>query len=52
METYSSILAWEIPWREEPGTLQSMEFQESDFTLPLSMHACYKAVHLFNLFNF
>ena len=22
--TYSSILAWEIPWTEEPGVLQSM----------------------------
>ena len=24
MATYSSIFAWEIPWREEPGGLQSM----------------------------
>ena len=24
MATYSSILAWEIPWTEEPGELQSM----------------------------
>ena len=24
MATYSSILAWRIPWREEPGGLQSM----------------------------
>ena len=24
METRSSILAWEIPWREEPGGIQSM----------------------------
>ena len=23
MATYSSILAWEIPWTEEPGGLQS-----------------------------
>ena len=23
METYSSILAWRIPWTEEPGRLQS-----------------------------
>ena len=21
--TYSSILAWEVPWTEEPGSLQS-----------------------------
>ena len=24
MPTHSSILAWEIPWTEEPGGLQSM----------------------------
>ena len=24
MTTYSSILAWKIPWTEEPGGLQSM----------------------------
>ena len=24
MATYSSILAWEIPWTEEPDGLQSM----------------------------
>ena len=24
MATHSSILAWRIPWREEPGGLQSM----------------------------
>ena len=24
MATYCSILAWEIPWAEEPGGLQSM----------------------------
>ena len=23
MATHSSLLAWEIPWREEPGRLQS-----------------------------
>ena len=25
--THSSILAWRIPWTEEPGGLQSMGFQ-------------------------
>ena len=25
MATHSSILAWKIPWTEEPGRLQSME---------------------------
>ena len=27
MATHSSVLAWEIPWTEEPGGLQSMELQ-------------------------
>ena len=27
MATHSSILAWKIPWTEEPGGLQSMGFQ-------------------------
>ena len=25
--TYSSILAWRIPWTEEPGALQSLGLQ-------------------------
>ena len=28
METHSSILAWEIPWTEEPGALQSVGSQK------------------------
>ena len=27
MATHFSILAWKIPWTEEPGGLQSMESQ-------------------------
>ena len=27
MATHSSILAWEIPWTEDPGKLQSMGSQ-------------------------
>ena len=30
--THSSVLAWRIPWTEEPGRLQSMGSQESDTT--------------------
>ena len=30
--THSSFLAWEIPWTEEPGGLQSMGSQESGTT--------------------
>ena len=29
MATHSSILAWRIPWTEEPGGLQSMGTQKS-----------------------
>ena len=32
MATHSSILAWRIPWTEEPGRLQSLGSQESDTT--------------------
>ena len=29
MAIHSSILAWEIPWMEKPGRLQSMESQKT-----------------------
>ena len=38
MATRSSILAWRIPWTEEPGRLQSMGSQESDTTWRLNHH--------------
>ena len=36
MATHSSILAWRIPWTEEPGGLQSRGHKESDTTERLS----------------
>jgi len=33
MANYSSILAWEIPWTEEPGGLQSMGSQRVGYDL-------------------
>ena len=33
MATNSTILAWEIPWTEEPGELQSMELQRVSHNL-------------------
>ena len=33
MATHSSIFAWEIPWTEEPGGLQSMRLQNSQTRL-------------------
>jgi len=38
MAAYSSIVAWKIPWTEEPGRLQSMGRKESDTTEQLHFH--------------
>ena len=37
MATHSSILAWEIPWTEEPGGLPSIRVTESRTQLSLSV---------------
>ena len=47
MVTHSSILAWKIPWAEEPGRLQSMGVAKSrtrlsDFTFTFHFHALEK----------
>ena len=39
MTTHSSILAWEIPWTEEPGGLQFIGSQSLTWLKPPSMHA-------------
>ena len=39
MATLSSILAWRIPWTEEPGGLQSAKSRTR--LKRLSMHACH-----------
>ena len=41
MATHSSILAQEIPWTKEPGTLQSMRLL-SNFTFTFHFHALEK----------
>ena len=38
MATHSSILAWGIPWTEEPGGLQSVESQKSQTRLNTQEH--------------
>ena len=38
MVTHSSILAWRLPWTEEPGRLQSTGPEESDRTERLHFH--------------
>ena len=37
MATHSSILAWRIPWTEEPGGLQSMSHKKLDMTEQLTL---------------
>ena len=41
MATHSSILAWRIPWTEEPGGLQSTGRKELDTTKRL----CFTSLH-------
>ena len=36
--THSSILAWKIPWTEEPGGLQFMESQRVGYDLATQQH--------------
>ena len=38
MATHSSILAWKIPWTEEPGRLQSSGLQRISMTEHTCMH--------------
>ena len=40
MATHSSVLAWRIPWTEEPGGLQSTGSRELDKTEAPGMHVC------------
>ena len=48
MAPHSSILAWKIPWMEEPGRLQSMgslsQTRLSDFTFTFHFHALEKEI--------
>ena len=46
MATHSSILAWRIPWTEEPGRLQSSGCKESNMTEVMEQ-ACIHPVHTF-----
>ena len=39
METHTSILAWRIPWTEEPGGLWSIGLQRAKSDLAHTVHA-------------
>ena len=45
MATYSSILAWRIPWREESGGLQSMGWQRVGHDWATSLSVIFMNLH-------
>ena len=50
MATHSSILAWEIPWTEEPGGLQSMVLQRAGHDRVTNTHT-YTLTHTLHWAN-
>ena len=52
MAAHPSILAWRIPWTEEPGRLQSMGSQEQDTTQRVYRHIVWELKSLKNQLNF
>ena len=50
MATHSSILAWGIPWTEEPCRLQSTELKSRPVLKRLSMHVLCKIKNVFFIF--
>ena len=51
MSTHSSILAWEIPWTEEPGRLQSMGLQRvGPMWLSMYTRTSQASPHCFRIF--
>ena len=57
MATHSSIPAWDIPWTEEPGGLQSMGLQIVRYNLMTEKqqqqcsHNYFKIAHFKNIFH-
>ena len=52
MATYPRILAWRIPWTEEPSGLQPMGHKESDMTEQLQfLYDCHIMFHLYDVRN-
>ena len=54
MATHSSVLAWRVPWTEEPGRLQpahgvaKSQTQLSDFHFHFPVYSCATLVRLLN----
>ena len=51
MATHSSVLAWRIPWIEEPGRLQSMGHKELDTTKQLTLSLSF-TLFIFTFFHY
>ena len=51
MATHFSILAWKIPWTEEPNGLQSIGSQSQTQLKQLNMHTCMTYWLCFSLVN-
>ena len=49
MAPYSSILAWEIPWTEEPGGLQYMGLQRIIYDLVTEQQQFYCTSNICNI---
>ena len=52
MATHSSILAWEVPWTEEPGKLQFIGSQKSGNNNKHIVFALYKIVQADHSFQY
>ena len=50
MAVHFSILAWRIPWTEEPGELQSMGSEESDITEKLTFTSLFMLVYILDIY--
>ena len=52
MATHSSILAWEMPWTEEPGGLQSMGSQRvgNNLTMKQQQQQLYVCVFILYIY--
>ena len=51
METHSSILAWKIPWTEQPAGCSPWGCKELDKIEQLNMHACVKVLHVLPMYS-
>ena len=51
MATHSNILAWKIPWTEEPGGLQSMGSQRAGHNWATELTDIYESNFFLNIQN-